>query len=88
MTRRTAALARRATLCVACAMALSSCAPPAPVAVSGACPSLPEYNKDLQAKAADEVESLPEGSVVAGVFLPDYGRMRDAVRECIKAREK
>jgi hypothetical protein len=54
--------------------------------VSGACPSLPEYPKDLQAQAADELERMPEGSVIAGIFIPDYGRMRDAVRECLKAR--
>jgi hypothetical protein len=54
--------------------------------VSGACPSLPEYSPELQDQAADEVEKLPAGSVTAGVLLPDYGRMRAAVRECIKAR--
>jgi hypothetical protein len=55
--------------------------------VSGACPSLPEYPKDLQTRAADELAKMPEGSIIAGLFIPDYGRMRDAVRECIKARE-
>lgn len=55
--------------------------------MSGACPSLPEYPKDLQKQAADELRKMPEGSVIAGLFIPDYGRMRDAVRECIKARD-
>lgn len=68
-------------------LALSSCTAPPPVAVSGACPSLPEYPKDLQKQAADELRKMPEGSVIAGLFIPDYGRMRDAVRECIKARD-
>jgi hypothetical protein len=69
-------------------MALSSCAAAPVVAVSGACPNLPEYSKDLLNQAADEVEKLPEGSIIGGVLLPDYGRMRDAVRVCIKERGK
>jgi hypothetical protein len=84
--RKLKALGLRATLFAAFATVLSSCAAPPPVAVSGACPSLPEYPKDLQAQAADELERMPEGSVIAGIFIPDYGRMRDAVRECLKAR--
>lgn len=69
------------------AMFLSGCAT-APSKLAGpACPSLPEYSKDLQTQAADEIDALPEGSVIAGVFMPDYGRMRDGVRACLKAQD-
>lgn len=38
-------------------------------------------------KAADEIEAMPDDSVVANVLMPDYGRMRDGVRACLKARK-
>jgi hypothetical protein len=30
---------------------------------------------------------MPDGSVIANVFMTDYGRMRDGVRACLKAQE-
>ncbi len=84
------ARARSLTLSSVCAITLFSLAgcASAPVAVSGACPELPQYSNDLQDQAADELEKLPEGSVLGNIMIPDYGRMRDAVRECLKARKK
>jgi hypothetical protein len=47
-----------------------------------ACPSLPEYTPDQQVQAADELAAMPDGGIVKGLFMPDYGRMRDGVRAC------
>jgi hypothetical protein len=46
-----------------------------------ACPPVADYGADLQAQAATEVESLPEGSAVA-VLLSDYAVMREQARGC------
>lgn len=73
---------RKAALLLLLATFLSGCET-APSDV--ACPSLPAYSKELQAKGADEVDALPEGSVIP-VFVVDYQKMRDGVRACIKAR--
>lgn len=70
---------------VAAAVAVAACTT-APSDVT--CPSLPAYSPELQTKAADELDAMPEDSVIAGVFMPDYGKMRAGVRECIKARGK
>lgn len=65
------------------AMFLSCCAP-APSNI--ACPNLPVYSPEVQTKAADELDAMPEDSVIANVFMPDYGSMRAAVRACLKER--
>lgn len=62
-----------ATLC------LSGCAP----AISEpACPELVEYPEPVLARAADELDALPPGSVVADVMMPDYASLRDQARAC------
>ena len=67
------------------AMFLSACAP----AISDVtCPSLPTYSKEVQIEAATELDAMPDGSVIANIFMPDYGTMRAGVRACIKARGK
>lgn len=33
-------------------------------------------------RAADEVDAMPPGSVVAGRIVPDWLRMRDEIRAC------
>lgn len=72
-------------MCLAsCAAALSSCASTPPT--GPACPSLPEYTPELQIQAADELDAMPDGSVIANVFMPDYGKMRKGVRACLKAQ--
>ena len=45
------------------------------------CPPVVEYGAELQARAAAEVESFPEGSAFA-VLLSDYAVMRDQARAC------
>lgn len=45
------------------------------------CPPVVEYDAAEQARAADEVEALPEGAVVVRM-LSDYAVMRDQARAC------
>lgn len=67
-----------ATFLAACGTAPSS---------GPACPSLPLYTQEQMNGAADELDALPDGSLLANVFMPDYGKMRDGVRACRKAAE-
>lgn len=48
---------------------------------SSACPTVVEYTREEQARAADELEALPVDSVLEGM-LADYGVLRDQVRAC------
>lgn len=45
------------------------------------CPPVAEYTAADQARAADEVEALPEGAVVVRM-LSDYAVLRDQARAC------
>lgn len=47
--------------------------------VSDVCPTLPRYPAELQARAADELDALPKGSVIA-TMIADYGVMRAELR--------
>ena len=40
-----------------------------------------EYTRELQARAADELDLLPEGSAIAEM-LADYAVLRDQARAC------
>ena len=73
--RRLAALAIAAISLAACATAGSD----RPLAA--ACSPVVGYDAELQERAAAEVETLPEGSAVAGL-LGDYAVMRDQARAC------
>lgn len=42
------------------------------------CPPIVDYPPEVQAKAGDEIEAMPEGSVLPG-FIADYGLLR---RQC------
>lgn len=44
-------------------------------------PSVRPYTADEMARARDELATLPAGSMVAGVMIPDYLRMRDQSRK-------
>ena len=46
-----------------------------------ACPPVVEYSSEFQARAAEELALLPEGSAVAEM-LADYAVMRDQARAC------
>jgi hypothetical protein len=60
----------------------SGCAREPSRLVGPACPSLPEYSKDIQSAAANELDGLPDGTVLKELFIPDYQRMRDGTRAC------
>jgi hypothetical protein len=45
------------------------------------CPPAVEYSSADQARAADEVEALPEGAVIVRM-LSDYAVLRDQTRAC------
>jgi len=46
-----------------------------------ACPPVVEYSREVQARAADELASLPDGSVVVEM-MGDYAVMRNQGRVC------
>ncbi|MFP1646080.1 hypothetical protein [Pontitalea aquivivens] len=48
----------------------------------GACPPVVEYGSAELARAAEEVEALPEGSVIVRM-LSDYAVLRDQARACL-----
>ncbi len=49
--------------------------------VTTVCPPVVEYSRDFQARAADELDLLPDGSAIAEM-LSDYSVMRDQARAC------
>ena len=46
------------------------------------CPHVVEYTSAEQARAADEVDELPEGAVIIRM-LSDYTVLRDQARACL-----
>ena len=48
---------------------------------SAPCPPVVEYTSTEQARAADEVEALPEGAVIVRM-LSDYAVLREQARAC------
>ena len=49
-----------------------------------ACPHVKEYSRETQAGAADEIDALPDGSVLGNIMMPDYAAIRAGARECAK----
>jgi len=49
--------------------------------VTGVCSPVVEYDGEFQARAAEEVRALPEGSAVVEM-LSDYAIMREQARGC------
>ncbi len=47
----------------------------------GTCPPVVDYTADNQARAADEVEALPEDAVIVRM-VGDYEVLRDQARVC------
>lgn len=45
------------------------------------CPPVVAYNREEQRRVADEIDALPEGSVIAG-WLADYMVLRGQLRVC------
>jgi hypothetical protein len=60
---------------------LSACAMGGSDRTGQVCPPVVEYSTADQARAADEVEALPEGAVIVRM-LSDYSVMRDQARIC------
>src|SRR5690606_38958728 len=49
--------------------------------VTTVCPPVVEYSREFQARAADELDLLPERSAIAEM-LADYSVIRDQARAC------
>ena len=60
---------------------LSACATVNSERATGVCPPVVEYDDGFQARAAEEVQALPEGSAVIEM-LSDYAVMREQARAC------
>ncbi|PZP12707.1 MAG: hypothetical protein DI607_09220 [Sphingomonas hengshuiensis] len=45
------------------------------------CPPVVEYGREFQARAAEELARLPEGSAIAEM-LADYSVIREQIRAC------
>jgi len=76
-TRRLAALAIVTISLTACATGGSK---PRVITV---CPPVVEYSREFQARAADELDLLPEESAMAEM-LSDYAMMREQARACTR----
>ncbi|KAB2787834.1 hypothetical protein F9K97_07560 [Brucella anthropi] len=64
-------------------MSLTACATVASEPrVATVCPPVVEYSREFQARAADELDLLPERSAIAEM-LADYSVMRDQARTCL-----
>lgn len=70
-------LALVATSSTGCAMGNSS--------FVAACPVPVIYSAGQIMLAAAELAAMPANSVIADVWIPDYGRLRDASRACLEA---
>ena len=71
---------RRAGLVIAASL-LGGCATGGSEPAATVCPPVVEYSREFQARAADELEALPEGSAIARM-LSDYAVMREQARAC------
>lgn len=74
-TRRLAVLAIATSLLTACATGVSE------PRIATVCPPVVKYTREFQARAAEELGMLPDGSAIAEM-LADYGVMRDQARAC------
>ena len=50
-----------------------------------ACPPVVEYSREFQARAAEELALLPDGSALVEM-MGDYAVMREQVRVCLGGR--
>lgn len=72
---RLAVLGIAMSLLTACATATSE------PRMATVCPPVVEYSREFQARAADELDLLPEDSAIAEM-LANYSVMRDQARAC------
>lgn len=75
-TLRLAGLVIAMSLLTCCATGGSDCG------LAAVCPPAVEYSREFQARAADELDLLPEGPAIAEM-LADYSVMRDQARACL-----
>ncbi len=61
---------------------LGACATVSSERVVGVCPPVVEYDAELQARAAEQVQALPEGSMIVEM-LNDYAVIREQARVCL-----
>jgi len=61
---------------------LNACATVSSERVVGTCPPLEKYDAGFQARAAEEMLQLPEGSLLVEM-LADYAAMREQARACL-----
>jgi hypothetical protein len=74
---------RQLAVLVIAAISLTACATVASdPRVATVCPPVVEYSREFQARAADELDLLPEASAIAEM-LADYNVMRDQARTCL-----
>lgn len=66
---------------VAATIFLTGCAGVSSDTTPSACPSVVEYSRAEQAKVADELAALPQGTVIA-VWLADYAVLWERVSVC------
>lgn len=73
---------RQLAVLVIAVISLTACATVASdPRVATVCPPVVEYSREFQARAADELDLLPEGSAIAEM-LADYSVMREQARAC------
>ncbi|MBB4267591.1 hypothetical protein GGD89_003238 [Roseospira visakhapatnamensis] len=72
---------RRLAVLVLATIWLSACATAGSDGGGPVCPPVVEYSREVQARAADELDLLPEGSAVVEM-LSDYAVMREQARAC------
>ncbi|WGG59346.1 hypothetical protein [Brucella intermedia] len=73
---------RQLAVLVIVTISLTGCATVASdLRITTICPPVVEYSREFQARAADELDLLPEGSALAEM-LADYSVMRDQARSC------
>ena len=74
---------RRLAALVIAAISLTGCATVASdTRVATVRPPVVEYSREFQARAAEELALLPEGSAVAEM-MSDYAVMREQARACL-----
>lgn len=82
MTSNASCSMRQLAVLVIAAISLTGCATVASdPRVATVCPPVVEYSREFQARAADELDLLPEGSAIAEM-LADYSVMREQARAC------
>jgi len=82
MTSNAGCSMRRLAALVIAAISLTACATESSEPrMATVCPPVVEYSREFQARAADELDLLPEGSAIAQM-LADYSVMRDQARAC------